>query len=323
MPIISFIVPVFNTEKYIEKCLNSIINQTKKEEIEIIIINDGSTDNSDSVIKRYIEKHKNNEKIKFSYFSKTNTGIARTRNYGIEKAKGKYILFVDSDDYIDKQLIENLEQYIKQDIDLIKFKLKRINKLGKTIEKVNGPVFEKINGQEAFNKMYSEDVLLDSPCIYLIKTEILKKHEFKRTYHEDFGLIPLLIISAKTVVSTPFYLYLYVQVQNSVTRNDDYKKTLVKMSDCLAHYDNMLKEISKMNLQKTTCENIKIYYTNAIILKLKELKKEDRKQYIKEIRKRKMYNNIKVRNLKQLIKRMLLKVNIGLYVQIQGKKKEG
>ena len=171
--------------------------------------------------------------------------------------------------------------------------------------------------------MYSEDILLDSPCIYLIKTEILKKHEFKRTYHEDFGLIPLLIISAKTVVSTPFYLYLYVQVQNSVTRNDDYKKTLVKMSDCLAHYDNMLKEISKMNLQKTTCENIKIYYTNAIILKLKELKKEDRKQYIKEIRKRKMYNNIKVRNLKQLIKRMLLKVNIGLYVQIQGKKKEG
>ena len=67
MPIISFIVPVFNTEKYIEKCLNSIVNQTKKEEIEIIIINDGSTDNSDSVIKRYIEKHKNNEKIKFLY----------------------------------------------------------------------------------------------------------------------------------------------------------------------------------------------------------------------------------------------------------------
>lgn len=315
MPKISIIVPVYNTAKYIERCLDSILNQTQKDEIEIIIINDGSSDNSDEVINKYIHKHE--QIVKINYYSKENTGIAETRNFGIEKAQGKYILFVDSDDYIDIHLIEKLNVYLKQDIDLIKFKLQRVNQNDEIIKKVDGPVFEKISGQEAFNKMYSEDVLLDSPCLYLIKRELFNNNKFKRTYHEDFGLIPLLILKAKTIVSTPYYLYSYVQAENSITRNEDYKKTLKKMEDSLAHYDNMIEETKKMQLQSQTLENIKIYYTNAIILKLKELKKEDENYYIKEIKKRKMYKNIKARDLKQLIKKFILKINIKLYLKIR------
>lgn len=315
MPKVSIIVPVYNTAKYIERCLDSILKQTQKDEIEIIIINDGSSDNSDEVINKYIHEHEQIVKIK--YYSKENTGIAKTRNFGIEKAQGKYILFVDSDDYIDIHLIEKLNVYLKQDIDLIKFKLQRVNQNDEIIKKVDGPVFEKISGQEAFNKMYSEDVLLDSPCLYLIKRELFNNNKFKRTYHEDFGLIPLLILKAKTIVSTPYYLYSYVQAENSITRNEDYKKTLKKMEDSLAHYDNMIEETKKMQLQSQTLENIKIYYTNAIILKLKELKKEDENYYIKEIKKRKMYKNIKARDLKQLIKKFILKINIKLYLKIR------
>lgn len=315
MPKVSIIVPVYNTAKYIERCLDSILNQTQKDEIEIIIINDGSSDNSDEVINKYIHEHE--QIVKINYYSKENTGIAETRNFGIEKAQGKYILFVDSDDYIDIHLIEKLNVYLKQDIDLIKFKLQRVNQNDEIIKKVDGPVFEKISGQEAFNKMYSEDVLLDSPCLYLIKRELFNNNKFKRTYHEDFGLIPLLILKAKTIVSTPYYLYSYVQAENSITRNEDYKKTLKKMEDSLAHYDNMIEETKKMQLQSQTLENIKIYYTNAIILKLKELKKEDENYYIKEIKKRKMYKNIKARDLKQLIKKFILKINIKLYLKIR------
>ena len=78
---ISVIVPVYNTGKYVEKCLDSLINQTVKNELEIIIVNDGSTDNSEEVIKKYMKKQENQEIIK--YYAKENEGIAKTRNFGI------------------------------------------------------------------------------------------------------------------------------------------------------------------------------------------------------------------------------------------------
>ena len=328
---ISIIVPVYNTGAKLKKCLDSLVNQTVKD-IEIIIINDGSTDNSEEVIKEYIKNNskenedktesnssENSNSVKIEFYSKENEGIAKTRNYGIEKATSDYILFVDSDDYIDKKLVEKLLPYIEQNIDLIKFKLQRVNENGEILEKTDGPVFEKTTGQEGFNKLYSQDVLLDSPCVYLMKKELFKKNNltFKRTYHEDFGLMPLVIVSAKDMVSTPYYLYSYVQSSNSLMRNDDYSKTLKRIEDVWFHYDNAMNKIEKMNLEKTTKENIKIYYTNATILKIYELKEEDQKQFIKEIKERKMYKNIKPRNSKQLIKRYLLKFNIKLYIKMR------
>ncbi len=316
MPKISIIIPVYNTGIKLEKCLNSIINQTKKTDIEILIINDGSTDNSEEIIKQYIEKNNKSNNIK--YFSKGNEGIAKTRNFGIEKAISKYIMFLDSDDYLETNAFEVLEKYIDKNIDLIKFKLERVNEKDEILEKVSGPVFEVSNGQDAFNRLYCKDVLLDSPCVYLIRKELFTKNNFKfeRTYHEDFGLIPFIILSAQTVISIPEYLYKYVQAPNSITRTEDYNKTIKKMEDVLFHYDNMLNMVEKLQLEEVTKENIKIYYTNAIILKLNELNKNSQKLYIRMIKQRKMYKNIKPRDLKQLVKRLLLKYNIRLYLKI-------
>ena len=312
---VSIIIPVYNTGKHIEKCLNSIVNQTKNVDLEVIIINDGSTDNSDEIITQYMQKHNLNIK----YYSKENEGVAKTRNFGIEKAASNYIMFLDSDDYIETKTFEILEKYIEQDIDLIKFKLQRVDENDNVIEKVNGPIFDKTIGQEAFNKLYGEDVLLDSPCVYAIKKKLFTDNNFKfqRTYHEDFGLIPFIILVAKTVTSIPEYLYQYVQAPDSITRTEDHNKIIKKMEDVLFHYDNMLETIEKLNLEETTKENVKIYYTNAIVLKLQELKKENQKQYIKEIQKRKMYKNIKARNFKQLVKRFLLRWNIKLYLKLR------
>ena len=317
MPKISFIVPVYNTGLYIKKCLDSIINQTFKEKIEIILINDGSTDNSDELIKEYIEKSNSKDIIK--YYTKENEGIAKTRNFGIDKANGEYIFFVDSDDYIDKETIKKLKPYIDNNIDMVKFKLQRIDQNNNILEKVDGPVFAEISGEEAFNKLYSEDVLLDSPCVYVIKRNLFTKNNFKfnGTYHEDFGLIPLIILKAKSFVSIPDYLYYYVQGENSITRNDDYSKTIKKFEDALYHYDNAIEKINKMNLNKKSKENAKIFYTNSVILKLYEIKEEDKNKFIKEIEKRKMYKNIKPRNIKQIIKRNLLHFNVKLYLKMR------
>ena len=315
MPKISVIVPVYNAASYIERCLDSIINQTIKDELEIIVINDGSNDNSEEVIKKYMSE----KNVEIKYYSKENEGVAKTRNFGIEKANSPYILFVDADDYIDKSFYEKVKQYIEKDIDIIKFKLQRVNENGDVLEKVDGPVFENLTGEKAFHELYPNDVLLDSPCVYVFKKELFTKNNFtfKQTYHEDFGLIPIVLLIAKNVTSINSYLYNYVQVPNSLMRDENYQKTVAKMEDVLIHYDNMLERISNIDLSKTAKEDIKIYYTNAIILKLNELKEEDQKFFIKQIRKRKMQNNIKARNLKQLFKKIVLMLNIRLYLKMK------
>ena len=124
MPKISVIIPVYNTEKYIEKCLDSIYNQ-KMKDIEIIIVNDGSKDNSDTIIQKWIEKNKENIQIK--YLKKENGGLSDSRNFAIPYVTGEYISFIDSDDYIDENLYSNLEKYMNEKIDLIKFKMQTVD----------------------------------------------------------------------------------------------------------------------------------------------------------------------------------------------------
>lgn len=311
---LTIIVPVFNRENTIKRALDSIIAQLDEIE-ELMIINDGSTDKTQDVIKEYTNKYP--EKI--TYYFKENEGIAATRNFGIQHAKGNYIMFVDSDDYIDISLVKKLQTYMQQNKDIIKFKSKSVDKDGKIIEEIDGPIFFNVNGEEAFNKLAFTDVLLDSPCVYVLKKELfLKNNLFFRvgTYHEDFGLIPLILLSAKSVVSTDIYGYYYVQTQNSITRNNDYGKTIKKFEDTLVHYDNMLQFINSYDIKKKTKENIKIYYTNAVLLKLKTINKEGREKYIQQIKKKKMINNIKIRNIKQFIKRIILSININWYLKL-------
>ena len=107
---VSVIVPVYNVEKFIDKCLNSIVNQTLKE-IEIIVVNDGSPDNSQKIIDKYVKKYP--EKVQS--FIKENGGQGSARNLGIEKAKGEYISFVDSDDWLDLDALEKMYSLAKKD----------------------------------------------------------------------------------------------------------------------------------------------------------------------------------------------------------------
>lgn len=104
---VTIIVPIYNTEKYLERCIRSLINQSL-EDLEIILINDGSTDNSKDIIRKY-EKADGRIKV----IDKNNTGVSDTRNRGIEEALGEYICFVDSDDWIEDDMISTMYQYIK------------------------------------------------------------------------------------------------------------------------------------------------------------------------------------------------------------------
>lgn len=314
---LSIIIPVYNTEKHLKKCFDSIVNQNNSE-IEVIVVNDGSTDDSEVIIKEYTNKYKD----VFTYYKKGNTGVADTRNFGIEKATGEYIMFLDSDDYIDKKLYDNIKKYIDEDIELIKYKMQRVDENDKILEIVQGATFEKVTGEEGFNKLYGTDALLDSPCVYVIKKDIFIRNNLKfkvGTEHEDFGLIPFVIVLAKSMVSTNFYGYYYVQSQGSLMRNENYQKTIKRVYDALGHYENAKEYSQKINVSKLTQENIMIYYTNAVILKARDLKEEERKKYIEELKKRKVFKNIKARNLKQMIKKILLMIDMNLYLRLYNK----
>lgn len=106
---VSIVVPIYNVEKYLEKCLDSLANQTLKD-IQIILVNDGSTDNSGEIAKEYAEKYK-----KMLYIEKENGGLSDARNYGMKYATGDYIAFLDSDDYIEKETYEKMYNKAVQD----------------------------------------------------------------------------------------------------------------------------------------------------------------------------------------------------------------
>ena len=168
-PDISIIVPVYNTEKYLERCLTSLIEQTKKE-IEIIIINDGSTDNSEKIIKKYKDS-------RIKYIKNVNQGIGATRNEGIEKAQGKYIMFVDSDDYIEQDTCEVLFTKAEKDnLDMVicdfyrecengEKKEERILDFENTTIKETPELLYKIN-LSPWNKLYSTKMIKDNNILF-------------------------------------------------------------------------------------------------------------------------------------------------------------
>ena len=312
MPKISIIVPFNNGKNYLERCLK---NLSKIEyDYEIILVDDFSKDNSEQIAKKY-----NN--IKYFYTNEETTGVGNARNLGIEKASGKYIMFVDVDDTIEKDLFRNLQKYVNQDIDMIKYKMKIIK--DKEFY-VDGPIFEVTNGKEAFNKLCFKDKYLDSPCLYLIKKELFERTNLcfeKNVYHEDFGLIPLLLVNAKTVVSTVIYGYNYFQSENSIMRNEDYSKQIKKVNDKLFLYEQLKKKIDGMKLKQNTIDNLLEYYTNSIILAIKDLRKEDRIIYEKRIKEKGLLKNLKVKNLKQIIKKIMLEFDMELYFKVTDREK--
>lgn len=310
MPKVSIIIPFNNGKRYLERCLNNL-SKIEYDDYEIILIDDFSNDVSKKIARKY-------KKVKYFYTDVRTIGVGNARNLGIEKATGKYIMFVDVDDTIDINLFENLEEYINKDIEMIKYKMKIIEKK----EKYEiGPTFDVTNGEDAFNKLCFEDKYLDSPCIYLIKKELFERTNLcfeKNVYHEDFGLIPLLLANAKTAVSTDVYGYNYFQSENSIMRNNNNSKQLKKIKDKLFLYDELEEKIKGLNLEEKTISNIFEYYTNSIISALNDLEKNDRIVFEKIIKEKHLLENLQARGLKQFIKKIILNINMEIYFILLG-----
>lgn len=295
---ISFIISAYNAEKTIEKCVDSILNQKKVDDIdfEIIVVNDGSNDNTKLVKEKY--------KDKIKYFEKENGGCSLARNFGVKKATGDYYIFIDSDDYIKNTLIKDIEKYINEDFDLIKWNPIFVDENGKALKK-NRPYDKDIivKGEDGFNLLYGKDYLMDCSWNYCIKKDNFVEFP-KESYHEDFATTPLVMVKLNKMAITKNYEYYYVQTKESIMRGNDEKKQEKRVKDLLKHYDNNIKVSEKLDLKKETKENMKIFCTYSVLSIENELTDKNKRFLKQELRKRKIYKNIKVRNLKSLLKKI-------------------
>ncbi len=202
---------------------------------------------------------------------------------------------------------------MEQQIDVIKFKMQIVDEEGNKKEKIEGPTFDVCTGEEGFQKLVTKDHYIDPACIYIYRKEFFVENHFqykKGTYHEDFGLTTIILLKAKTFASVKEYGYFYRQTNESITRNTNYEKEVKKANDLIIHYDTMIKTIKDYEISKKTKDLVKRYYTNSILLKAKNLQEKELKDYKEKIKQRKMYQNIKPYNLKQLIKRMIIYIKM-------------
>lgn len=317
-PYISVIVPVYNVEKYLRKCLDSLVNQTLKN-IEIIIVNDGTKDNSQEIINEFKEKYKN-----IKSYIKENSGLSSARNYGLEYANGDYIAFVDSDDYIELDMYEKMyKKAISNNFDLVVCDLKYIYPKKEKLAYSN--ISEDIIGKDnlkkemikiypaAWNKLYKKDLFN-------------KKIRFKeKVWFEDVEFIYRLFpyINNIGVIREP--LYNYLQRDGAITSVFD-----KRLYDYIENFNGIIKFYKKNKLYdkyKDELEYSYVRYLYATFVK-RAANFSDKKEFIKardeaiknvktnfpNYKRNKYLRNFKLKNLylkyfNEFISEMIFKLN--------------
>lgn len=244
---VSIIVPIYNTEKFLRKCIESIVNQTLQE-IEIILINDGSTDNSHNICLEYAEKYC--EKIR--YINNKNIGCSATRNLGINLAKGEYITFVDSDDYVEKEIYDlmykkGIEE--KADIIISGFKYIFSDREHMFVPKFKGNLYDYLDVRNkpsyVWNKLYKKDLVINNNIYFPIKTH----------YCEDlvFSFETLCLAKKVSIVEKSLYNYI-LHGGNSIYNLDKKLDTKISFSTVYCY-------LKKQNLFENK-NIVKYFYQN-------------------------------------------------------------
>ena len=273
MPKVSVIVPIYNVENYIEKCLETLVNQTL-EDIEIILVNDGSKDNSEVIVKRFLKNYP--EKI--VYLEKENGGLSDARNYGIPYAKGEYVAFLDSDDYVEKDMYEKMYTLAKKEnSDMVQCNFyweyieEQKRKLGDLEEYQNKKEMIVKGRVEAWNKLIRREVL-ENPDIRFPKG--LRYEDVEFTYK----LAPYL--EKVSFIDKPFIHY--IQRQNSISNSQN--ERTAEIFDIL---DNVIKYYKEKNIYEEYKNELEYIYVKTVFCRslLRMTKIEDVEVRRKIIRK--------------------------------------
>lgn len=239
MPEVSIIIPVYNNEKYIEKCIHSVLNQTFGE-LEIIAVNDGSTDESGKILKN-LER----EDVRIILLEQNNQGVAAARNLGVKKSTGKYITFVDGDDYLKNDYIEKMYDLAeKESLDMVISGLTYVDESGKELNKIIPGVYKRLENEEWTFR-------ISAVCSHLYRRELWMKYDVKFQSGERGEDMPIsLFFSAvcpriNTIQECGYY---YVQHASSAIHNF---KGLEKYTLPYKGLDNTSKKVEEVGIQNS------------------------------------------------------------------------
>lgn len=251
---ISIIIPVYNVQEYLNECIDSVINQTYKN-LQIILVDDGSTDNSGKICDEYAEKDK-----RVIVLHKQNGGLSEARNYGLDIAIGQYIFFLDSDDYIHSQMCEILYYFaIKEKADIVTCcyerddeKLLKIPIVVENVDKI------KLNGKEDFDEILGYANVIS--CCKLFNKNILTGYNFKiGKFHED-EYIHRILYKSNCVVCLKEKLYFYRRNPNSITNVFNVKR----IYDAFEAYEDRITFAKTHGWNKILLSSINRYCEYAI-----------------------------------------------------------
>lgn len=312
-PLISIIIPVYNVEKYIEKCLTSIMNQTYKN-IEIIIINDGSTDKSLNVLKK-VSCHDN----RINIIDIENNGVSNARNLGIENSNGKYLIFVDSDDWVETNYVELLVKHVKEynaEIASCSYDNSE-TKVNKIISNSIEIVSEK---KELYNYLLLNENFSGYLWNKIFDAEIIRHHniKFDKELHinEDLVFICEYLKYTKYAVLIKDKLYHYIIRKNSALNTHLSIKQISKIK-ALSIIIEFYKKYDEDDLPVLYYEYVMIACKTLYILKINHCNAEKIKNNCKDIIKsyyEKVYNKA---NIMDKIKLTLIRFAPKLYFFIK------
>lgn len=258
--LISIIVPVYNCEKYIERCINSILKQTYKN-IEVLLINDGSKDKSLQICERYAQKDN-----RIIVFEKENEGVSSARNLGIEKSHGEFITFVDSDDYLEENFCEEMiKRAYKYSVDYVTCGYKRVYDNGH-IEYINNDCSEKvITSNNYLNFLLNVQMGYGFAHMKLIRKRAIRNIKFDKNLKvgEDALFNVMLCNNLKKVLIYNKSLYNYYFNSDSVVRkfDENYDKKYIKSMEIMTQYIN-----EKYKNSKTIETNLQNYIAYHVLL---------------------------------------------------------
>jgi len=214
-PLISVIIPVYNVEKYIKKAIIGLQEQSFHS-FEVLIIDDGSKDKSISIAQSLVE---NDEK--FLFFTKTNGGLSDARNYGIRKAKGQYLAFLDSDDYFEVDFLEKMYVgIVKDDADMAICDFRLVSEEGKMILVKKRNIFHPISAEEAVKNNLKAEGINAGVCNKLYKKTLFDHIQFPvGMYYEDYSTTVKLLLSSQKITFVNEVLFNYVHREGSITNS--------------------------------------------------------------------------------------------------------
>ena len=249
MPMFSIIIPVYNSANTIRECLESIVSQSFSD-FEVIIVNDGSTDNTEEIIKSFSEND-----TRINLYSFPNSGVSETRRRGISLATGEYILQVDSDDTINSDLFSQLSVVIYkfEFPEIIRFNCELVgDNPKKNHQRYNcySKLYRIMSGMEALKLWSKPDKKYALYWLFCMKKSVFAELLFlpQLRCHEDLPLIPLLIAKADTVVGIDYIGYNYTYVSEfSITNKTDVSSERMRAMDFLSAYEYAIENFLKLD----------------------------------------------------------------------------